>query len=173
MYGELGAHLELVSRAIAVAEGAPATHAGRSARTVTVARADQPRRPKGHKTTKPTSKPTGQTPQRQWRDDAVVEAAEGELVLDSDTGVVLRAEVGGTVRFTRDGRTFSMTFAVEHAIEAIGQPATFTVPGEDRWVATPIRSREVDERDVLLRGIAPPARKSGQPAAGPADGQRR
>jgi hypothetical protein len=169
MYGELGAHLELVSRAIAVTEGGPADHAGRSARAVTVTRADQPRRPAARKAGQKTSPPA----QRQWRDDAVVEAAQGEFVLDSDTGVVLRAAVRGTVRFTREDRTFSMTFAVDHAIDAIGQPATFTVPGEDRWVATPIRSREVDERDLLLRGIAPPARRSGQSAARPADGQRR
>ena len=35
-----------------------------------------------------------------------------------------------------------------------------TAPAEAEVVATPERKREVDERDYLLQGIAPPIRKN-------------
>jgi hypothetical protein len=56
-----------------------------------------------------------------------------------------------------------MTFAVEHTIEAIGESAAITAPAAEKWVATPLRSREAEERDALLKGIAPATRKSPQP----------
>lgn len=153
MFGELGAHLDLVARAIAVEDRGALDHGGRSGRKIAVTRAAKAR------PARPGKGPS--LPQHAWRDQAVVDTVTGEIVLDSATGVPLHATLRGTVTFQRDERTFTMTFAVDHAITAIGQPVTITAPGEDLWVATPLRSREVDERDDLLQGIAPPARRAG------------
>lgn len=156
MYAELGAHLELIAGSIQVEDGGEVSHGSREARAVAIRKAAQPRRAQA-----------AQAPQRAWRRDAVVEAAEGEIVLDGDTGVPLAATLRGTLAFERDGRSFTMSFTVDHAIEDTGedggQAPDIEVPGADRLVATPLRSREVADRDTLLEGIAPPARKARPP----------
>lgn len=157
--GELGAHLELLSRSLAVEDRGAVTHAGRAAQRIGLARAAKPRRPSGL--------PAGQArgPDEAWRDELVADAIEGEVILDSSTGAPLAGTVRGTVTFRRDDRVFAMTVSVVHAIERVGEAIAVAAPPEDRWVATPLRAREAEERDQLLQGMAPPARKSA-PAPG-------
>ncbi len=154
MYGELGAHLELVAGGIAAAESGQKTVSGRAARVFGIAKSARPGPAKSEVLR-----------QRRWRESITVDSVAGEIALDAETGVPLAGTLEATVSFRRDNRSFTMSFSVEHGIAGIGEPVTVTAPLEDRWVATPTRSREVEERDRLLRGIAPPTRKAAAPPA--------
>ena len=153
IYGDLGAHLELLTRGIEIEEQASGTRGEtgdpRQVRNITVKKSER---------TRPPARPT-ELRHRAWRDSIDVVEASGELALDEETGVVLHALVHGAVTFERDGRSFVMTFDVEHDIADIGAEIAIAAPPDDAWVATPVRRREVDERDRLLQGIAPPTRK--------------
>jgi hypothetical protein len=110
--------------------------------------------------------PNGKSPapeplaQRKWREHRSIDALSGEVVLDADKGVPLSVKLAGTVSFTRDGRRFEMKVSIDSAVSAVGQVAAIAAPTGDDVVATPERLREVDDRDYLLQGIAPPLRKS-------------
>ena len=52
-----------------------------------------------------------------------------------------------------------MTIDAKQRVEGIGSPVEIAPPPADRVAATPLRSREMDERETLLRGIAPPVRR--------------
>lgn len=180
MFSELAAHLELLQRGIDVedrgtgplsqpagqpdaqsdaqsdaqAEGQPDTQAdtqaaARTVRTIGIVKAPADR---------PVTAPE-QMSQRKWRDTIAIAEASGEIAVDVQTGVVLHAEVRGGVTFERDGRRFTMTFDVAHDIADIGTDIAIAAPPDDRWVATPLRRKEVEMRDRLLKGIAPPTRK--------------
>ena len=45
------------------------------------------------------------------------------------------------------------------AVEPLAAPA-IAAPPADQIVTTPMRAREVDDRNTLLKGIAPPERKA-------------
>lgn len=148
MYGELGAHLELLARALTVDDRGVQPLGGRSAHQLAITKAARAREPAGEV-----------LEHRKWRDTVIVDEARGELFLDQETGIPLRAMVHGAVSFERDGQHFVMSFDVEHEISDIGAAVQVEAPPEDRWVRTPLRSTEVDERDLLLEGIAPPTRQ--------------
>lgn len=97
--------------------------------------------------------------QRKWREGRSVEALAGSVTLDADTGAPLAAELDAKVAFSRDGRSFVMKVKLTAAVTSIGKPAAIAAPPEGEVVATPGRLREVDDRDTLLEGIAPPLRK--------------
>jgi hypothetical protein len=63
-----------------------------------------------------------------------------------------------------------MKISLAGAVSEVGHPAEITAPPADDVVATPERAREVDDRDFLLQGIAPPLRKNpdGTPRVAPA-----
>jgi hypothetical protein len=149
---ELPGHYELLARAVDVADKGAVTEAGRPAHAIALTLAKEPR------------KPAAQTlSQKAWRDTAVVEAASGEVVIDDKTGAVLRAQISGQVAFARDGRRFTMKLEARHQTEPLAAAPTFALPAAEDVVATPERLREVDDRDLLLEGMAPQARRKVTP----------
>jgi hypothetical protein len=98
--------------------------------------------------------------QRKWREQRTIETITGEVVLDADKGVPLTVMLSGTLGFVRDGRRFTMKVSVVASASAIGHAVAIAAPPADQVVATPERLREVDDRDFLLQGIAPPLRRN-------------
>jgi hypothetical protein len=112
--------------------------------------------------------------QRKWREGRSVEALTGTIVLDQDTGAPLSIDLDGKLGFSRDGRSFVMKVKLQATVTAL-KAVAITAPPEGEVVATPGRMREVDDRDYLLQGIAPPIRKNSDgtavtPAPAPAAG---
>lgn len=167
---ELGAHLELLATGIDVSLSGDGEHHGRRVRKVSIALSDSPREPAFERHA-----------HRAWRKTIQVTAAKGEIWLDDQTGIPLRAELEGTLDAQRDGVAIRLVVALSFEVsdfdpgsEGPGEAIAITAPPEDRWVDTPLRSRELDERETLLRGIAPPAKRfePGQPSSGqPSSGQ--
>ena len=98
--------------------------------------------------------------QREWREHRSIEALTGEIVLDAEKGVPLSVKLTGSIGFSRDGRHFTMAVSLTAGAAAIGLAVPVTAPAADEVVATPERLREVDDRDFLLQGIAPPLRRN-------------
>jgi hypothetical protein len=159
IYAELAGHLELLAPGLAVRDGGAADVNGRPARRIELARAETPR-----------ELPAPAMPQRAWRGSVEVESLSGEIFLDQVTGAPLRARLEGVARARRDQRAVRMHIVVEHAVEAIGQTVAITAP--DEWVDTPVRSREVADREILLEDIAQPARPAPTPENTPTGNQR-
>jgi len=147
---------DLVAPGTELTDGGAAQVAGRNGRKVIVKLAPTPRPP-----------PAEPLVQRKWREKRAVEAVAGEIVLDTESGVLLSARLQGIVSFSRDGRRFSMKLNADASVSAIGTAAALTAPPEAEVVATPERLKEVDDRDFLLQGIAPPSRRNpdGTPVA--------
>ncbi len=144
-YEPIAATWDLVSPAAELVDGGAVKVGARNGRRITIKRAAEPK--------KPAPEPLVQ---RQWREGRVVDALDGEIVLDADKGTPLSVNLTGAVSFQRYGRRFSMKLSLKSELSAIGAPATIAVPGSDEVVATPERMCEVDDRDMLLQGIAPP-----------------
>jgi len=119
--------------------------AGRPGRKIEVVRAPSPAAP-----------PAEHLAQRTWREQRTIDELSGEVVLDAEHGVPLAVKLAGTVGFSRDGRRFAMKVGLDAAITRIGTAAAIAAPPRAEVVATPERAREVDDRDFLLQGIAPP-----------------
>jgi hypothetical protein len=153
VFATLGAYFELLAPGAELSDRGSAQVGGRAARKIDIARAPEPR-------------PRDAEPQAQraWRQGAVVREVSGTVWLDADSGAPLAAELRGVVQFARDDRRFDMALEVDHRIEAIGEPIEVTVPDDDQTVATHQRLRELDERESLLRGLAPPARRARTPS---------
>lgn len=120
-----------------------------------------------------TKAPRETLSQRKWREGRSVEALTGNVVLDADTGAPLSIDLDAKIGFSRDSRSFIMKVKLQSTAANIGKPADIAPPPESEVVATPGRMREVDDRDYLLQGIAPPIRKNPdgtgvQPAPAPA-----
>jgi hypothetical protein len=152
-WGTLGAQLELVGGSLAVEDGGEAQVAGRAARRVRLALAPRPR-PRAPET----------LPQRAWRDGITVQAIDGALALDAETGVILEGTLAARLTFVRDGHTYEMIVQARHVVDRWGGGVTITPPGEAESVVTPERSHELDERDELLKGLAPPGKRAAPPA---------
>lgn len=159
VYAELAGHLELLAPGLSVRDGGAADVNGRPARRIELARAETPR-----------ELPASSLPQRAWRSSVEVESLSGEIFLDQATGAPLRARLEGVARARRDQRAMRMHVAVEHAIEGVGKEVAIAAP--DEWVDTPVRSREVADREVLLEDIAQPARPAPTPENTPTGNQR-
>jgi hypothetical protein len=140
---------DLLAPGAELTDAGAAQVAGRNGRKIVIKLAPTPRTP-----------PTEQLTQRKWREKRVVEAVAGEIVLDAETGAPLSAHLQGIVSFSRDGRRFSMKLNADGAASAIGSAVALAEPPGDQVVATPERLREVDDRDFLLQGIAPPSRRN-------------
>jgi hypothetical protein len=139
---------DLVAPGVELSDRGAVTVAGRSARKIDIKPAGSPKRPAAES-----------LPQRKWRETRTIDGLTGEIVLDAETGAPLSVKLSGTVSFLRDGRRFAMQVSVQSDVTNIGKPAAITAPGGDDVVATPERLREVDDRDSLLQGIAPPLHK--------------
>jgi hypothetical protein len=155
-YAVIGATWELIAPGAELTDQGTAEVAGRTGKKIAVKLAPSPR--------PPAKEPLAH---RAWREKRSVDALSGEVVLDADSGVPLRVKLDGTVGFSRDGRRFAMTIAVDSALAAVGHPAELTEPPADQVVTTPERLREVDDRDFLLQGLAPPLRQKPQVPAPP------
>ncbi len=140
---------ELLAPSIEISDAGTAQVAGRAGKKIAVKLSPNPNKP----ATEPLT-------QRKWREKRTIEAVSGEVVLDADKGVPLSVKLAGTVSFMRDGRRFTMKVSVDAAASAIGTPVAVAAPAPDQVVSTPERLREVDDRDFLLQGIAPPLRRN-------------
>jgi hypothetical protein len=148
MASALGAHLAIYAHGLEVSDKGSVQEAGRAGHRLELKLAPSP---------KAAPKPT--LTQHAWREGLTVEAAAGEVVLDDATGLPLKARLDATVAFVRDGKRLTMTLALSQSV-APGAVAV-AKPEDDQIVATPVRLREVDDRNLLLQGIAPPAGKGG------------
>lgn len=147
---------DLLAPAAELADRGAIEVAGRAGRKIEVRRSPTPGDP-----------PAEAVTQRKWRERRSIDAVSGEIVLDSEHGVPLAVKLTGNVGFSRDGRRFAMKVSVDSAISGLGSAATIAVPSETELVATPERLREVDDRDYLLQGIAPPLRRNADGTAIP------
>ncbi len=89
----------------------------------------------------------------------------GEVILDAEKAVPLAVKLTGTISFMRDGRRFQMKVKLDAKVASLGATA-IAAPDAAEVVATPERLREVDDRDKLLEGIAPPARRQSESTGG-------
>jgi hypothetical protein len=153
----IGATWDLLAPAVELTDEGPTTVAGRAGKKIAVKQSPSPRQP-----------PTERLVQRKWREKRTIEGVTGEVVLDADKGVPLAVKLAGTVGFTRDGRRFAMKISVDATLTSTA-PADIQAPPADQVVATPERLKEVDDRDFLLQGIAPPQHKDPATAGTNAD----
>jgi hypothetical protein len=144
----IAATWELLAPAIELTDQGSATVSGRAGKKIAVKQTPSPRQP-----------PVEKLVQRKWREKRTLDNVTGEVVLDADSGVPLSVKLAGTVGFTRDGRRFAMKLTLEATLDGTGAQA-IEAPPADQVVATPERLKEVDDRDFLLQGIAPPLRKN-------------
>jgi len=149
MYGAIGATWDLVAPGAELTDQGPAQVGGRAGRKVAVKLSPSPKKP-----------PAEQLTQRKWREKRTVDALEGVVILDAEKGVPLAVQLVATVGFTRDNRRFAMKLRLTSDVSGIGVKAAVNPPAPEDTVATPERLREVDDRDFLLQGIAPPLRKN-------------
>lgn len=147
-FDAVAATWDLLEPAVELSDLGPAQIAGRAGRKIGVKQSPSPRAPAAETLV-----------QRKWREKRTIENVTGEVVLDAEKGVPLAVKLAGTVTFMRDGRRFTMKITLDASATAMG-PAQLAAPPADQVVATPERLREVDDRDFLLQGIAPPLRKS-------------
>jgi hypothetical protein len=149
MAGAAAATWDLLAPAAELTDEGPAQVGGRAGRKIAVKLSPSPKKP-----------PKEPLAQRKWRETRSIDAVSGEVILDADKGIPLHVNLSGTVSFTRDNRRFTMKVSVQTDVSGVGTAAAITVPAAEDVVATPERLREVDDRDFLLQGIAPPLRKN-------------
>lgn len=149
MYGAIAATWDLLAPGAELTDQGPAQVGGRAGRKIAVKLSPSPKKP-----------PAEKLAQRKWREKRTIDAVSGEVILDADKGVPLSVTLTGTVGFTRDNRRFSMKITLQSEVSGIGVAAAVKAPAPEDTVATPERLREVDDRDFLLQGIAPPLRKN-------------
>ena len=145
----IAATWDLLAPGAELTDGGPLEIAGRHGRKIAIKRTADPRDP-----------PPEPVAQRKWRETRTVDAVAGEVVLDAERGVPLAVKLDGAVGFTRDGKHFAMKVSVDSTISGIGTAAAVAPPPASEVVSTPERRREVDDRDYLLQGIAPPLRRN-------------
>ncbi len=80
-----------------------------------------------------------------------VQSLDGEAILDDKTGTVLTARLEARLAL-EGGRALEVRCL--HELRPLA--AAVAVPGEDDAVATPMRSTDTEDREDLLRGLAPP-----------------
>ena len=148
-YEAIAATWDLVAPAAELTDLGPTTVGGRAGEKIALKLSPSPKKP-----------PAEPLSQRKWREKRSIDALTGEIVLDVDKGVPLSVRLTGSIGFSRDGRRFSMNLSLDASVSGVGQVAQIAAPTGDDVVATPERLREVDDRDFLLQGIAPPLRKN-------------
>jgi hypothetical protein len=148
----LAADYDLVADGAALTDGGSTNLNGRAGRKIALSLAPKARAHRAE-----------DLPQRAWRQEVSVLSLSGELIVDEATGVLLDGKLEATLRFVKQGHTYDMAITAQHAVSDVGGAITITPPAEADSVATPGRSSEVDEREDLLKGLAPPARRG--PAA--------
>lgn len=147
-FAAVAATWDLVAPGAELTDQGPVTVAGRAGRKIAVKLT-----PTAHEN------PREPLAQRRWRETRAITALDGEIVVDADKGVPLSAKLTAAVTFTRDARHFTMKIGLDASITKLGI-TEIAAPPEGEIVAAPSRKGEVDERDFLLHGIAPPIRKT-------------
>jgi hypothetical protein len=150
IYATFGDYFDLVSAAAKLEDRGAVTHEGRAAHAVGFTLGERRKR-------------EYEASQKLWRNDAVVTELSGEVILDDATGAALSGTLSGSVAFARDGTNYTMAITAKHAISAVGTDPSIEPPPDDQTVATRVRSHELEQRDSLLEGIAPPLRKAPAP----------
>lgn len=148
-FDAVAATWDLLAPAAQLTDRGPLEVAGRAGRKIEITHAAEPRDPAPETVT-----------QRKWREARTIDELTGEVVLDRERGVPLAVKLSGKVGFLRDGKRFAMAVSVDSAISGLGTTSVIVPPAEGDIVATPERRREVDDRDYLLQGIAPPLRRN-------------
>ena len=148
-FDAVAATWDLLAPAAELADRGALEVAGRPGRKIEITRSADPRDPAPEAIA-----------QRKWREARSIDELAGEIVLDAERGVPLAVKLTGKVGFLRDGRKFAMAVSVDSAISGLGTATVILPPPEGEIVATPERRREVDDRDYLLQGIAPPLRRN-------------
>ncbi|MCW5802285.1 MAG: hypothetical protein KIT31_07850 [Deltaproteobacteria bacterium] len=138
---------DLLAPAVELSDRGALEVAGRAGRRIEVKQAPSPK-----------ANPPEPLDHRKWREGRTIEGVTGEVVLDADTGLPLAVKLAGTVGFARDARQFQMKLALDAKVTKVGAVA-IAAPASEEVIATPERMKEVDERDMLLKGIAPPIKK--------------
>ncbi len=141
---EIGAVWELFGYAAELTDQGPAGVNGRAGRKIIVKLSPSAR-----------TAPAETLAQRKWRASRVVEALTGEVILDAEKGVPLAVKLAGQLSFARDGKRLAMKVSLESGITSVGAVA-IAPPAVGEVIATPERLKEVDDRDTLLDGFAPP-----------------
>lgn len=153
-YAPIAATWELLAPAIELVDKGNADVAGRAGRKIEI-----------HKAPKAAPNPPEKLVQRKWREARVIEDVSGEVILDAAKAVPLSVKLAGTISFMRDGRRFQMKVTLTSSVTSTAA-AAIPAPDKAEVVATPERLREVDDRDMLLQGIAPPTRKQNEAGSG-------
>jgi hypothetical protein len=148
-FSPIAATWELVAPGAELTDQGSASVAGRAGKKIAIKLAPEKR-----------AIPEETLGQREWREKRSIEALGGEVVIDADKGVPLSIKLTGSIGFSRDGRRFTMKVSIDGSASAIGRIAELATPPAEQVVATPERLREVDDRDYLLQGIAPPLRRN-------------
>jgi hypothetical protein len=143
IYAAFGADFALVARAAALSDGGATTAAGRPARRVALALG--PARPGGG---------SG------WRGTAEIEALAGNVTLDVATGALLEGKLAARVAFVRDGKRYTLQIDASHKIDDVGAAVAIVPPSEQDSAPTPPRSTDIEDREELLGGLAPPLRRN-------------
>jgi hypothetical protein len=144
-YSAIAATWDLVAPGAALSQASTIQIAGRTGRKLAVTLASEPR-----------PNPNERIVQRKWRELREVTALAGEVVLDSESGLPLAVALHATVGFVRDGKRHAMKLALDAKLVSRG-PVALAAPNAAEVVATPERKHEVDDRDALLKDLAPPA----------------
>lgn len=150
IYATLGDYFDLVSAATTPKDLGTVAVDGRSGRKIELVMTDSPRQR------------TESASQKQWRERAEVLSVTGFVVLDDATGAVLDGALQGEVTFAHEGTIYTLAVEVTHKITA-KSAVEITAPPEEETVATRMRPHDLEQRDRLLEGIAPPLRKTPVP----------
>jgi hypothetical protein len=146
-FSPIAATWDLLAPAVELTDRGPVTFAGRAARKIEVKQSPTP-----------AANPPETLTQRMWRASRSISDVVGEVTLDAESGMPLAVKLAGSVAFSRDGRRFTMKLELDAKVTSLAAVAV-SAPSDTEAIATPERRREVDERDFLLDGIAPPIRK--------------
>ncbi len=152
--GGVGDTLALLSRGIEVSDRGTKTRNGRAVRELALKLAPNPRKT-----------PEETLTQKLWRNSIEVKTLSGLVALDAETGTAIFVQLEGSIGYKREGRSFVMNMKAERSIVDIGHSRAVAAPTAEEIMRIGARRRELDERDTLLKNIAPPARKAPTPAA--------
>ena len=147
-FGGIAAAWELLAPGAELIDRGAAEFAGHATRKIEVRLMPSPAAPAREKLL-----------QRKWREARSVDELSGEIVLDAEKGVPLAVKLAGAVGYAHQGHRRTMKLGVDGSISRLGTAAAIAAPARGEVVATPERHREVEERDLLLKNIAPPLRR--------------
>lgn len=148
-----GQYLELVAKGLEVSDRGAKTRDGRAIREVELKLAPSPRKVSAETVN-----------QRLWRNTIEVKTLAGQVDLDAETGAPIFITFEASIGFAREGRNFQMLIKAERSIGDIGHKRAIEAPEPGDILEIPARRRELEERNALLKNIAPPARQAPTPA---------